>query len=192
MRLETLIDRTSLWLREAVRKQEILLIFNTSHHVPSHAASRKSSQLHHLWQKNVRNILDNYSDAWYQVLNGSEPGTEAKESRILHNSNPTNGYKDPWRVTCWNSLSMLCHKHQNNPLRRKQWYVYLAEVQVGEVFAQRNQALNTNYCLSNLLNWIVLRNDSLCKGFCCYDVRETSKGEVVSVTTNVNVKCDSA
>lgn len=43
MRLETLIDITSLWLRRAVRKQEILLIFNTSHHVASHARSRKRS-----------------------------------------------------------------------------------------------------------------------------------------------------
>lgn len=54
MRLETLTDITSPWLREAVRKQKFLLIFNISHHVPSHAKSRKQCQLHHFWQNNLK------------------------------------------------------------------------------------------------------------------------------------------
>lgn len=44
-------------------------------------------------------------------------------------------------------------------------------------FRQRNQALNTNDSLSNLLNWVILRNHSPCKRFWCYAVRETSIGE---------------
>lgn len=62
-------------------------------------------------------------------------------------------------------------------LRRKEGYVYFAEVREDEVFAQRTQALNTNYSLSNLLNWIILRNDSPCKRSWCYAVRETRRGQ---------------
>lgn len=46
-----------------------------------------------------------------------------------------------------------------------------------EVSALRNQDWNSNYCLLNPLNWVILRNDSLCKRFLCYDLREASKGE---------------
>lgn len=98
-RLETLVDRTSPWLREAVRKQTILLIFNTSYHVPNHARSRKQPQLHHFWQKNLRNIqiimmvLD--SKSWTVHSLAQKP----KNLCLSYNSDPTSSYKDPQRVT---------------------------------------------------------------------------------------------
>lgn len=56
LRLETLIDPTSPWLRGAARKQKVLLILNPSHHVPKHARSRKWPGLHHFFGKEIAGI----------------------------------------------------------------------------------------------------------------------------------------
>ena len=78
MRIETLTDITSPWLSEAVKKQKILLIFNTSYHVPI-MQGLESSPNYIIFGKQISN-LDNYCCAGYRILDSSQPGTETKES----------------------------------------------------------------------------------------------------------------
>lgn len=102
---ETLIDISSLWLRQAARKQEILLIFNTSCCVPSRARSRKSSWWHHLWQENLRDIET--TTVGFDTKSWEVPSLawKSKDLHLPYHLDPTNAYKDPWRVICWYSFS---------------------------------------------------------------------------------------
>lgn len=124
-----------------------------------------------IFGKRIWGIFRQLQCAWYQVLKGSEPGTEAKGS-----------------LSFIIQIQPMAIKTHEGSHADTSFLCYITDIETTfwggrrdmltlQRFRQRNQALNTNDSLSNLLNWVILRNDSPRKRFWCYAVRETSIGE---------------
>lgn len=120
---------------------------------------------------------DNHSGVWHQVLGGSEPGMEVEGSPSSISFGPNQCLQRPMKGHML--ILLFCYNTdiETTFLEGRRDMFTLQRFWETEVLAQRNQALNTDSGLSNLLNWIVLRKDSLCQRCWCNAVQETSTGE---------------